>query len=141
MIVDALRRTGLSPIPPQPVRLQLRRYPRRDGYGHPRAVFREPEYVPAEHQDSHSRGGIGKFISYRQCRFANMVFIQLIMRSTNPRDVAYISRDYARKIHAKALPSDPDFLRISVACGKVRDLLTPSQTTLSHCTLTLTITD
>lgn len=43
----------------------------------------------------------------------------LIMRSTNPRDVAYIFRDYARKIHAKALPADPNFLRVSVACGKI----------------------
>ena len=46
--------------------------------------------------------------------------LQLIMRSTNPRDVAYIFRDYARKIHAKAVPTDPNFLRLSVACGKVR---------------------
>ena len=42
------------------------------------------------------------------------------MRSTNPRDVAYMFRDYARDIHAKAVPADPNFLRISVACGKVR---------------------
>ena len=44
---------------------------------------------------------------------------QLIMRSTNPRDVAYIFRDYARKIHARAVPDDPSFLRLSVACGKI----------------------
>ncbi|KAL0954204.1 hypothetical protein HGRIS_005332 [Hohenbuehelia grisea] len=43
----------------------------------------------------------------------------LIMRSTNPREVAYIFRDYARRIHAKAVPADPNFLRISVACGKI----------------------
>ncbi|KAI8985754.1 squalene synthase [Trametes punicea] len=43
----------------------------------------------------------------------------LIMRSTNPRDVAYIFRDYARSIHARAVPEDPSFLRISVACGKI----------------------
>lgn len=41
------------------------------------------------------------------------------MRSSNPRDVAYLFRDYARIIHAKAVPSDPNFLRISVACCKV----------------------
>jgi farnesyl-diphosphate farnesyltransferase len=46
--------------------------------------------------------------------------IQLIMRSTNPRDVAYIFRDFSRQIHAKSVPADPNFLRISVACGKVR---------------------
>nr|AFR13032.1 squalene synthase [Wolfiporia cocos]AFR13033.1 squalene synthase [Wolfiporia cocos] len=43
----------------------------------------------------------------------------LIMRSTNPRDVAYLFRDYARKIHRKAVPEDPSFLQISVACGKI----------------------
>lgn len=41
------------------------------------------------------------------------------MRSTNPRDVAYIFRDYARNMHARALPDDPSFLRLSVACGKI----------------------
>ncbi|KAL5530938.1 hypothetical protein ACEPAG_3814 [Sanghuangporus baumii] len=44
---------------------------------------------------------------------------KLIMRSTNPRDVAYIFRNYARDIHAKAVSSDPNFLAISVACGKI----------------------
>ena len=41
------------------------------------------------------------------------------MRSTNPRDVAYIFRDYARKIHAKANSEDPSYLRIAVVCGQV----------------------
>jgi farnesyl-diphosphate farnesyltransferase len=41
------------------------------------------------------------------------------MASTNPREVAYLFRDYSRKIHAKASPQDPNFLRLSVACGKV----------------------
>ncbi|KAI6096894.1 squalene synthase [Pisolithus croceorrhizus] len=43
----------------------------------------------------------------------------LIMRSTNAREVALIFREYARKIHAKAKPQDPNFLRISVMCGKI----------------------
>ncbi|KAJ7598793.1 squalene synthase [Mycena floridula] len=43
----------------------------------------------------------------------------LIMRSTNPREVAYIFREYTRRLHAKAVPSDPYFLRISIACGKI----------------------
>ncbi|PPQ72858.1 hypothetical protein CVT26_003482 [Gymnopilus dilepis] len=43
----------------------------------------------------------------------------LIMRSTNPREVGHIFREYARKIHAKAVPSDPNFIRLSVACGKI----------------------
>jgi farnesyl-diphosphate farnesyltransferase len=44
---------------------------------------------------------------------------RLIMLSTNPREVGLIFRDYARKIHAKAVPTDPSFIRISVACGKI----------------------
>ncbi|KAK7024857.1 squalene synthase [Favolaschia claudopus] len=43
----------------------------------------------------------------------------LIMRSTNPREVAHIFRDYARKISARAVAQDPNFIRISVACGKI----------------------
>ena len=41
------------------------------------------------------------------------------MRSTNPREVAHIFQEFARKIHAKAVPSDPNFIAICVACGKV----------------------
>lgn len=43
----------------------------------------------------------------------------LIMRSTNPREVAYIFRDYVRKIHAKLNPEDPNLLRFSVVCGHI----------------------
>lgn len=43
----------------------------------------------------------------------------LIMRSTNPRDVAYMFRDYARKIHTRASSSDPSYLALAVACGKI----------------------
>jgi hypothetical protein len=39
------------------------------------------------------------------------------MRFVNPKE---IFRDYARKIHAKAVTADPNFLWISVACEKVR---------------------
>ncbi|KAJ3771968.1 hypothetical protein FB446DRAFT_72910 [Lentinula raphanica] len=43
----------------------------------------------------------------------------VIMRSTKPRDVAEIFRDHYRSIHEKAVPEDPNFLRTSVACGKI----------------------
>jgi farnesyl-diphosphate farnesyltransferase len=51
--------------------------------------------------------------------YTDSLSIQLIMRSTNPREVAYIFRDYIRKIHVKSDPADPNFLRLSIACGKV----------------------
>ncbi len=41
------------------------------------------------------------------------------MRSTNPREVALIFKQYARSIHAKASPADPNYLRVCVACAKI----------------------
>jgi farnesyl-diphosphate farnesyltransferase len=41
------------------------------------------------------------------------------MRSTNPREVGLIFKGYARSIHAKTSPADPNFLRLSVACAKI----------------------
>lgn len=49
----------------------------------------------------------------------NTDWLQLLMRATNSRDVALIFRHYARVIHHKAKPQDPNFLRISVRCGQV----------------------
>ncbi|KAG8815290.1 bifunctional farnesyl-diphosphate farnesyltransferase/squalene synthase [Serendipita sp. 401] len=45
--------------------------------------------------------------------------VKLIMQSTNPMTVAYRFRDYARTIHRKASPSDPNFLALAVMCGKI----------------------
>jgi len=55
----------------------------------------------------------------RNIKIRKAVAARLIMRSTNPREVGLIFRDYARSIHAKASPKDPSFIRISVACGKI----------------------
>lgn len=45
--------------------------------------------------------------------------IQLISKSTNPRDVAIIFRQYARLIHKKVARDDPNLLKLSIACGKI----------------------
>ncbi|XP_006461626.1 hypothetical protein AGABI2DRAFT_50291, partial [Agaricus bisporus var. bisporus H97] len=55
----------------------------------------------------------------RNIKIRKATAAQLIMRSTNPRDVGQIFCEYARKIHAKAVPTDPNFMQISVACGKI----------------------
>ncbi|KZV87498.1 squalene synthase [Exidia glandulosa HHB12029] len=55
----------------------------------------------------------------RNVKIRKAAAVELIMRSTNPRDVAYMFRDYARVIHAKAVPSDPSYIKICVACAKV----------------------
>ncbi|EMR10984.1 farnesyl-diphosphate farnesyltransferase [Pneumocystis murina B123] len=43
----------------------------------------------------------------------------LIMRTTNRRNLCGIFLKYIRIIHLKNTPSDPNFFKISVACGKV----------------------
>ena len=41
------------------------------------------------------------------------------MALTNLRDTAYIFRDYARGIHSKAIPSNPNFIRIVITYSKI----------------------
>ncbi|KIM90082.1 hypothetical protein PILCRDRAFT_811793 [Piloderma croceum F 1598] len=75
----------------------------------------------------------------RNIKIRKAAAAKLIMRSTNPRDVAYMFRDYARKIHSKAVSADPNFIAISIACGKIEQWcehqypsfvsMTPSSTT------------
>jgi farnesyl-diphosphate farnesyltransferase len=48
-----------------------------------------------------------------------IIVLQLIMQSNNPLAVAYIFRDFARKIHRKATPNDPNYLGICVMAGKI----------------------
>ncbi|BEJ18102.1 hypothetical protein CspHIS471_0703790 [Cutaneotrichosporon sp. HIS471] len=45
--------------------------------------------------------------------------VQIILRSTNPRDVAFMFRDYARKIHAKVPKDEPNMLRFSISCARI----------------------
>jgi farnesyl-diphosphate farnesyltransferase len=46
---------------------------------------------------------------------------QLMMdSSTNLRSVCDIFRRYARKIQKRNTPKDPNYVEISIACGKVR---------------------
>ena len=44
---------------------------------------------------------------------------QLIMKAVNPRDVSLVFLKYARSIHQKIHPADPNLLKLSIACGKV----------------------
>ncbi|KAF7308052.1 hypothetical protein MKEN_01167500 [Mycena kentingensis (nom. inval.)] len=55
----------------------------------------------------------------RHVKIRKGVAVDLIMRSTQSREVALLFRDFARKIHARALPEDPSFMKLSVACGKI----------------------
>ncbi|KAL2004804.1 hypothetical protein VTN00DRAFT_3077 [Thermoascus crustaceus] len=57
---------------------------------------------------------------------------QLMLESTqNLRMVCEVFRRYARRIHKKNSPKDPNFLKISVVCGRIEkfiETLFPSQT-------------
>jgi farnesyl-diphosphate farnesyltransferase len=59
---------------------------------------------------------------------------KLMTESTNLRGVCDIFVRYTRKIHKKTDPKDPNFLAISVACGKIEQFVEsifPSATTPS----------
>lgn len=48
---------------------------------------------------------------------------RLMINSTQNLETLFkVFRDYARRIHKKNDPRDPNFLNISIACGKVRDV-------------------
>ncbi|GAO49309.1 putative farnesyl-diphosphate farnesyltransferase [Saitoella complicata NRRL Y-17804] len=54
----------------------------------------------------------------------------MIMKAKNLRSVCDIFLDYTREIHRKNTPSDPNFLAISIACGKIEqwtETVFPSQ--------------
>jgi len=56
------------------------------------------------------------------------------MEATNFRGVCEIFLRYTRKIHAKSTPTDPNFLAISIACGRIEQFVEsvyPSATTKS----------
>lgn len=44
---------------------------------------------------------------------------QLIQRAVNPREVARIFTTYGRRILAKSVPSDPNYLKICIAIGQI----------------------
>ena len=51
--------------------------------------------------------------------YTNLCVLQLIMASKNPHGIAYMSHDYARGIHSKAIPSNPNFIRIAITYSKI----------------------
>ncbi|KAG8533035.1 uncharacterized protein KY384_001818 [Bacidia gigantensis] len=67
---------------------------------------------------------------------------RIMMQSTqNLQTLCEIFREYTRKIHKKNTPKDPNFLKISIACGKVAPpLLPPPSSPKSLTSLVLTPT-
>ena len=58
----------------------------------------------------------------RNIKITKGVACELMIKSTqNLNSVCDVFRKYARSIHKKNNPMDPNFLNISIACGQVRD--------------------
>ena len=51
---------------------------------------------------------------------------QMIMHAVNPNEAANMFRDNLRKMHQKCPPSDPNFAKLSILCGRVRAAIIPS---------------
>ncbi|KAK9369957.1 isoprenoid synthase domain-containing protein [Lipomyces kononenkoae] len=49
--------------------------------------------------------------------------VMLIMRATTVRETYDIFQEYCHKIHARNSPKDPNYMRISIACAKVDQLI------------------
>jgi len=45
--------------------------------------------------------------------------VHLISKATNPYEVSQVFRTYARRIHKKAVPSDPHFVRLCIVVGQI----------------------
>lgn len=55
----------------------------------------------------------------RNIKIRKATAARLIMRSTNPREVASIFREYARDIHARLEPRDPSYVKMGVCLGRI----------------------
>jgi len=62
---------------------------------------------------------MNKNVLHKNVKIRRGQMVQLMTKSRNPRDVAYVFRDYARSIHKKAKPYDPYFIKLSVQLGKI----------------------
>ncbi|GAA5857226.1 hypothetical protein JCM8547_009382 [Rhodosporidiobolus lusitaniae] len=58
-------------------------------------------------------------VMHRNVKIRKGEAVGLILAATNPRDVAYMFRDYVRKIHARARANDPSFIKIAVLAGRI----------------------
>ncbi|GAA5832245.1 hypothetical protein JCM11251_004292 [Rhodosporidiobolus azoricus] len=58
-------------------------------------------------------------VMHRNVKIRKGEAVGLILAATNPRDVAYLFRDYVRKIHARAKAHDPSFIKIAVLAGRI----------------------
>ncbi|GAA5984030.1 hypothetical protein JCM11641_005573 [Rhodosporidiobolus odoratus] len=58
-------------------------------------------------------------VMHRNVKIRKGEAVGLILAATNPRDVAFMFRDYVRKIHARARANDPSFIKIAVLAGRI----------------------
>lgn len=68
---------------------------------------------------------VSTYVSMREKDSDFLFYPKLMNLAVNPRDVAYCFVRYAKKIHAKVSVHDPNFVKLSIACGKVSLNLSP----------------
>ena len=113
----------------RPVRLQLLRNPSSYGNSDTSPRVPQPGSLRTQHQNPQRRS-----LSRTTLIFQQKTKLKLMMESTNLRSVCEIFLKYTREIHRKTTPTDPNFLRVSVACGKIEQFIEgvfPASTTPS----------
>ena len=58
-------------------------------------------------------------VMQRNVKIRKGLAVTLMTRASNPRDVAYIIKDFVSSIHAKARPLDPSYVKLGVLAGRV----------------------
>ncbi|KAK9899360.1 farnesyl-diphosphate farnesyltransferase [Cystobasidium minutum MCA 4210] len=62
---------------------------------------------------------MNKDVFYKNVKIRKSLAIYLIQQATNPREVARIFSHYGRSILSKAVPSDPNYLKLCIAVGQI----------------------
>ncbi|KAG0151592.1 hypothetical protein CROQUDRAFT_651006 [Cronartium quercuum f. sp. fusiforme G11] len=58
-------------------------------------------------------------VFHKNVKIRRSLTVDLMMRAVNPRDLAYIFVDFTQRIHSRARPDDPCFLKLSVMVAQV----------------------
>ena len=86
----------------------------------------ESEIIQAKCKDQKESCCFGASIANRVCLILEThmpVLSQLMQKAKNPQAVAGVFLDYGRRIQARSVPSDPSYLKISVAVGQIEQWL------------------
>ncbi|EGG00549.1 uncharacterized protein MELLADRAFT_50370 [Melampsora larici-populina 98AG31] len=58
-------------------------------------------------------------VFHKNVKIRRSMTVDLMMKAVNPRDLAYIFVDFTQKIHSRARPDDPNYLKLSIIVAQV----------------------